>query len=94
MSNMEWHRVADTDELQEGHVMTVQAGSQPSSGRLHRTLTGLPFPETCPLPARFRPKAVETGRLSVFQCAFLLSIVKVRFARLLLVVHHLPETKV
>ncbi|MEO0564784.1 MAG: thiamine pyrophosphate-binding protein, partial [Chloroflexota bacterium] len=29
MANMKWHRVADTDALEDGHVTTVQAGNQP-----------------------------------------------------------------
>jgi hypothetical protein len=36
---------------------------QPTSGRLRRALIGLPFPETCPLPARFRVKRSATDHL-------------------------------
>jgi hypothetical protein len=36
---------------------------QPTPGRLRRALIGLPFPETCPLPARFRVKRSATDHL-------------------------------
>jgi hypothetical protein len=36
---------------------------QPTPGRLRRALIGLPFPDTCPLPARFRVKRSVTDHL-------------------------------
>ena len=36
---------------------------QPTPGRLRRALIDLPFPETCPLPARFRVKRSVTDHL-------------------------------
>jgi len=36
---------------------------QPTPGRLRRALIGLPFPDTCPLPARFRVKRSATDHL-------------------------------
>jgi hypothetical protein len=37
---------------------------RPTPGRLRRALIDLPFPETCPLPARFRVKRSVTAHLS------------------------------